>query len=81
MFVAIINALFRFIENAANALLLLLPDSPFQFGNFNVPDWASWVGIFIPWEEMFVFMTAYIGAVIVYYVIRTALRWIKAVGD
>jgi hypothetical protein len=80
MLVRIFNGLMDLVENLGETLLLLLPDSPFNF-SIDVPEWASWVGIFIPFGSMAAFMTTYVTAVLAYYLIRIALRWLKAVGS
>lgn len=80
MVVAIINGLFRFVEIAFTYLINIFPVTPFSF-EINLPEWARWVGILIPYREMAVFMTTYIGAVMTYYIVRVAARWIKLVGS
>lgn len=79
----IINFLIDKIGGALTWILQLLPDSPFTIfedASF-LPDWVTWSALFIPWPGMLSVATAYIAAVTVYYSLRIALRWFKAVGD
>lgn len=80
MLVAILNGIFRVIEFLAQFIILAFPVSPFQW-EFTMPEYARWIGAIIPFSEMAVFMTSYVAAVLMYYVIRTAARWVKMVGS
>lgn len=80
MLMLIINGLFRVVEFIANFIMSAFPVSPFQW-DITVPSWARWMGVFIPWSEMAVFLTAYVNAVLFYYVVRTLARWVKLVGS
>lgn len=76
----LINALLNLLGTAASALLLLLPDSPFQWnldGSSMLLTWLFWL---IPIPGMLALLGAYVTAVASYYLIRVALRWIKVVG-
>lgn len=77
-----INIVIEAMGNALTFLLAALPDSPFKpelFGE--LPEWMDWVGVFIPWEGMITITYVYVGAVLVYYILRIALRWVKGVGS
>ncbi len=77
-----INIVIEAMGNALTFLLSALPDSPFKpelFGE--LPEWMDWVGVFIPWEGMITITYIYVGAVLVYYILRIALRWVKGVGS
>ncbi len=77
-----INIVIEAVGNALTFLLNALPDSPFKpelFGE--LPEWMDWVGVFIPWQGMITIAYVYVAAVLVYYVLRIALRWAKGVGS
>lgn len=80
MIVTIINALISIVEAIANMFLSLLPNSPFQV-SYSLPDWVTWVGVFIPIQTLIGIMITYVGCVAAYYVVRVALRWAKVVGQ
>jgi len=77
----LLNSVLDLFGSAATALLLLLPNSPFQWnldGASNVLTWIFWL---VPIPGIVTLMSTYVTAVAAYYVIRVALRWIKVVGD
>lgn len=81
MLAVILNALFRFIEWVVDNFILIFPETPFNFSGFDWPSWAQWIGIIIPFKEMGLFMSLYVAAVLAYYIVRTAARWIKVIGS
>lgn len=84
MLTSILNALIQFFAFVSNAVLSLLPDSPFQWSVVNVIKSMPYIGVvfyFIPFEGMISLTMAYITAVIGYYSVRWVLRIIKMVGD
>lgn len=80
MLVNFLNGLFSIVELLFESLIMLLPHSPFNF-DLVIPDWARWPAVFIPWQAMIAMTASYTAAVLLYYVVRVALRWIKAVGS
>lgn len=79
MFVRIIQALIDFVVWFAGGLISLLPNSPFSW-SIQLPEWAGWIGYFVPWQAMLTVLGTYLVAVGSYYVVRVALRWIRAIG-
>jgi len=77
----IINGLLDLIAVAITAILSLLPSSPFTWNLDGASTALTWVFWLIPIPEMITTMSVYITAVLAYYVIRIALRWLKVVGS
>lgn len=77
----LINSTLGLFGSAASALLLLLPDSPFQWNLSGTSEALKWIFWLFPIPGMVTTLTAYVAAVSLYYVIRTALRWMKVVGS
>lgn len=76
---AIINWFMDFIYKLAEWALMLLPDSPFQndgwvSGLQGFEKIMSYINYFIPVGTMVLITSAYISAVIVWYVVRWVLR-------
>lgn len=69
------------IEEILSAVLLLLPDSPFK--SFTVPDEVKqllgYVNYFVPVAAMLSIATAWLGAIGIYYLCQTILRWTKTI--
>lgn len=66
----------------ANALLNLLPTSPFQVFILKLADIPAlgYLNYFIPVGEMIVVTEAWLAAIIVFYVYQLVLRWVKLIG-
>jgi hypothetical protein len=79
--VSIINSLISALGSALQALLNLLPDSPFQFVYSIDNQYLNMINYFLPIKEFVACLEAYASAVLVYYVIRVPLRWAKAAGE
>jgi len=83
MIVTIINAIFDSLEYLVQALVILLPVSPFRadglISDLMSNQFVGWVTIFLPVEFMLLFMGSYIPAVIAYYGVRWGLRIIRKV--
>lgn len=72
------------IKNAANAVVLLLPDSPFVFLEEEyvpeaIRDILPYLNWFIPIGSIITIIELWLTAVAVYYVYQTILRWVKAI--
>lgn len=79
--IKIINALIAKLGSGLQALLLLLPQSPFDF-TYNIDNsFIKMVNYVLPFSQAVAHLSAYISAVIIYYGLRIVLRWIKAAGD
>lgn len=77
----LINSFLDLLGSAATSLLLLLPNSPFQWdltGSSTILKWIFWL---FPVAGIITSINLYVTAVALYYVIRVALRWIKVVGS
>ena len=71
-----------FIYKLASGALSLLPDSPFQSDGFTstlnqFANIMSNINYFIPFNDMFIFMGIYLGAVLIWYGLRWILRFAK----
>lgn len=77
----LINSIIGLFGSAATALLLLLPDSPFNWNLAGASNLTKWIFWLIPIPGMLTLMSSYVTAVSLYYVGRVALRWIKVVGS
>lgn len=79
MFGGIVDAIITWLEVAARAAILLLPESPFAnlslskfpdaFGNV-----MGWINYFVPIGQMLLIMTTYLTAVMIWYTVRWILR-------
>jgi hypothetical protein len=79
--VAIINALISKLGVALQALLLLLPQSPFTYILSVDNKFIQNINYILPLPQAVTHLTAMVNAVIIYYAIRIVLKWIKAAGN
>jgi len=79
--IGIINAIISKVGAVISALLLLLPDSPFNFVYGVDNQWVQFMNYILPFSEAVAHLELYISGVIIYYGIRIALKWIKAAGN
>ena len=75
------NGILQWIQDKAQALLFLLPTSPFRkainlVGNIPYMNYISW---FIPIEEIIMILMWWGSAITVYYAYMIIFRWIKAI--
>jgi hypothetical protein len=78
--ISIINRVIEAVGSAISAIFILLPDSPFLWVeeiDSEVLEAINWV---IPVSAMISHIQLYVTAVAIYYVLRIALRWLKAAG-
>lgn len=64
-----------------DALKMVLPRSPFAqfFEEFRQLPFLGWLNWFIPIRNFRIILTAFCGAVAVYYIYVIVLRWVKAI--
>lgn len=75
------NDILQWIQEKAQALLYLLPTSPFRkaidlLGNIPYIQYINW---FIPIEEIILILLWWGSAIAVYYAYMIIFRWIKAI--
>lgn len=75
--VSILNGLINAIANVLNAILMLLPNSPFHFDEVLAKEYMGYISFFVPVKQMLVIGSAWLLAILTYYAIHTILRWIK----
>jgi hypothetical protein len=78
--ISIINRVIEAVGSAISAIFIFLPDSPFLWVeeiDSEVLEAINWV---IPVSAMISHIQLYVTAVAIYYVLRIALRWLKAAG-
>lgn len=78
MLIKILNALISVVSFVINFIISALPVSPFSW-SFDLPSWASWIGVFVPFGSMVTVFGVYLIAVATWYLYSVALRWIKVV--
>lgn len=71
-----------FLYTIAHAVLMLLPDSPFENEGFTdalakFDSIMANINYFIPFNDMFLFMGIYLVAVLIWYGARWLLRFVK----
>lgn len=79
--IEIINAIIEKLGVVLQAVLSLLPSSPFNFVANIDNQWLKAINWLFPVSEAIAHLELYVLAVISYYAIRIVLRWIKAVGS
>lgn len=65
------------------AIIAILPTSPFaefisEFASLPFLGYLNW---FFPVHECLVVMTAWLGAIALFYVYSIVMRWVKMIGD
>ncbi|MHB8308777.1 MAG: hypothetical protein ACYDDH_11990 [Candidatus Desulforudaceae bacterium] len=78
--VGLLNKLIELVGDAVWFLLNLLPNSPFMFLYQVDSVWLNAINWLFPVVAMVAFLEVYVSAVVVYYGLRVALRWVKATG-
>lgn len=79
-----LKSLWTWVKNALNAVVLLLPDSPFKFLKEDyvpqaIKDILPYLNWFIPVGAIMTILELWLTAVAVYYIYQTILRWVKAI--
>lgn len=79
--VNILNWLISVIGNIISALLNVLPNSPFSF-NFSFDNkFLKAMNFVFPIQSAISHLTVYVMSVLIYYIFRVAMRWIKLVSS
>ena len=75
------NSITDFVSYIANAIVLLLPDSPFK--DIQIPsevkEIMGYVNYFVPIGAMLTIGASWLTAIGVYYLYQTILRWAKTI--
>lgn len=75
------NSITDVVDDIVNAIVLLLPDSPFK--NVEIPAEVQklfgYVNYFVPVGAMLTIGTTWLTAIGVYYLYQTILRWAKTI--
>lgn len=79
MLINIVNGLISIIYLIVGAILGLLPDTPFDFGQLSWGSFGDLIGLIFPVQSMFDHMTVILTAFLLYYVIRWLLRIIRQI--
>lgn len=81
----VVNAIFRSLVAVVNALVSILPDSPFS-GFIDTmqssigSELLGYVNYFLPISEFVSILSLWLSGVLLYYVVSVILRWVKAVS-
>lgn len=75
--------IFELIHNIGNALMKLLPRSPFsQFiANFTPPDYLGWLNWFFPVGQVLSILVIWLASISLFYLYSIIMRWVKMIGD
>lgn len=75
------NSIVDFVEKVADAIIMLLPDSPFKDVDIpaEVKQLFGYVNYFVPIAAMLSIGAAWLSAIGIYYLYQTILRWSKAI--
>lgn len=76
--IALINKVIEAAGAAITAIFLLLPESPFIYVMNLDAEWLKAINWLLPIGGFIAHMELFITAVAIYYVLRIALRWLKA---
>ena len=79
--IRIINALISKLGVALQALILLLPQSPFTYIMTVDNTFIQNINYILPFPQAVAHITLMVNAVVLYYGIRIVLKWIKAAGN
>jgi hypothetical protein len=83
MLVSILNGIINIFSTVLNVILSLLPNSPFNWSvinDFKSSAWFQIVNYFIPFSAMLTTLEAYVSAVLIWYMYRWVLRFVKYIG-
>jgi len=69
------------LQDLGNALINLLPNSPFIFimANTEFRQWLAWANYFIPFGTFIAIGESWLLCVGIYYLYQMGLRWAKAI--
>ncbi|MGB9660584.1 MAG: hypothetical protein ACPL5F_01020 [Moorellaceae bacterium] len=77
MVARILQGVLDFVGILVNGVLSSLPDSPFVNIGGIVEQYLRWLNYFVPVGDMITLMSAYLGAVGVWYGVRWVLRFAR----
>lgn len=77
----VINSVIKWVADAINSILNLLPNSPFSYVYGLDTQWLNVINYFLPVKEFVGVLETYVVAVLLYYVIRVPARWAKLAGE
>lgn len=78
--IKMINLLIKGLGSALSLIFALLPRSPFKvIDNSPISEYLGTFNYFFPISEIIVILQLWLVAVGGYYIVQTALRWIKAI--
>lgn len=71
------------INNLGNAIVAVLPLSPFRgfIDNFQVPEYVGWLNWFFPVREFLLVMAVWLTSIAAFYLYSIIMRWVKMIGD
>ena len=81
MIIDIINTIIEGLGNTLDEAISVLPTSPFIYVYDLDNEWLNTINYFLPIKEYIGIMESFVIAVLMYYVVRVPLRWVKAAGD
>lgn len=75
------NSITDVVDDIVNAIVLLLPDSPFKDVEISaeVQELFGYVNYFVPVGAMLAIGTGWLAAIGIYYLYQTILRWAKTI--
>ncbi|OPY59654.1 MAG: hypothetical protein A4E55_00119 [Pelotomaculum sp. PtaU1.Bin035] len=76
-----LNYIFAAFGSIFNTILLILPDSPFNYVSNIDNQWLKAINWMFPVSEAVAHLEMFCAVVAMYYTVRTVLKWIKAVGS
>lgn len=75
------NSITDIVDDVVNAIILLLPTSPFSTYELppEVKELLGYVNYFVPVKAMVVIAVSWVGCIATYYFYQTILRWANAI--
>lgn len=75
------NGICDIVDDVVNAIILLLPTSPFSTYELpsEVKELLGYVNYFVPIKAMLDIATAWVACIASYYIYQTILRWANAI--
>lgn len=82
---SIVNTITTWLSNVLQAVILLLPDSPFIYlESTAIPKEISDILPLLNWlfgvSTLVYILTMWLGAIIIFYIYQAILRWVKAIA-
>jgi hypothetical protein len=79
--IEILNNIISGLGSAITGIVSLLPQSPFNFIYEIDNSMIQYINFLFPFASAVTHLTLYLSAVLLYYAVRIALKWIKAAGN